>query len=129
MSHLKTSRGLCAALLLTAVQSVAEPVSTALNQTTLSGADGMKVITALSEYQPGDTLRRHLHHGVEAAYVVQGASIQAPGKAPIALPEGSSLMNLRDVPHGGFTVVGDQALKIFTVHIIDSGKPVYEWLD
>jgi hypothetical protein len=40
---------------------------------------------------------------------------------------GSAIMNLRDVPHAGFTVVGDQPLKLLSVHIVDKGKPLYEW--
>ena len=69
----------------------------------------------------------HIHHGIEAAYVVQGASVQSPGKDPMMLPTGASLLNLRDVKHGGFTVVGDTPLKLFTVHIVDKGKPLYDY--
>jgi len=41
---------------------------------------------------------------------------------------GSTIMNLRDVPHAGYTVVGDQPLKVLTVHIVDKDKPLYEWV-
>jgi hypothetical protein len=34
-------------------------------------------------------------------------------------------LNLRDVNHAGFRVVGDTSLKLFTVHIVDKGKPLY----
>ena len=40
---------------------------------------------------------------------------------------GAVVMNLRDVPHGGFRVVGQQPLELFTVHVVDKGKPRYEW--
>jgi len=36
-------------------------------------------------------------------------------------------VNLRDVEHGGWTVVGDTPLKVFTVHVVDKGKPLYEY--
>jgi quercetin dioxygenase-like cupin family protein len=95
-------------------------------RTDLTGAPGMEVIASIAEYKPGETVVSHVHHGVEAAYVIQGASVQLPGKEPTKLATGSTLMNLRDVKHGGFTVVGDTSLKLFTVHIVDKGKPLYD---
>lgn len=93
----------------------------------LSGAPGMEVIASVAEYKPGDGIDRHIHHGVEVAYVVQGASIQSPGKEPVALPTGATALNLRDVKHGGFKVVGNTSLKLFTVHVVDKGKPLYDY--
>lgn len=95
-------------------------------RTDLTGAPGMEVIASIAEYKPGESVAFHVHHGVEAAYVIQGASVQLPGKEPTKLVTGSTLMNLRDVKHGGFTVVGDTSLKLFTVHIVDKGKPLYD---
>ncbi len=93
----------------------------------LSGAPGMEVIASIGEYKPGDGIGLHLHHGIEAAYVIQGALVQAPGRDPSPLPTGASVLNLRDVKHGGFKVVGDTSLKLFTVHIVDKGKPLYDY--
>ena len=39
----------------------------------------MEVIGSVSEYQPGAEIRRHIHHGLEAVYVIQGAMIQVAG--------------------------------------------------
>lgn len=96
-------------------------------RTDLSGAPGMEVIASIAEYKPGDTVDVHFHHGVEAAYVVQGASVQLPGKEPMTLATGSTTLNLRDVRHGGFKVIGDTSLKLFTVHVVDKGKPLYDY--
>lgn len=96
-------------------------------RTDLSGAPGMEVIASTAEYKPGDTIDAHFHHGVEAAYVVQGASVQLPGKDPMTLTTGATIMNLRDIRHGGFKVVGDTSLKLFTVHVVDKGKPLYDY--
>jgi quercetin dioxygenase-like cupin family protein len=96
-------------------------------RTDLTGAPDMEVIASVAEYKPGDSLARHTHHGVEAAYVVQGASVQYPGKAPVTLSTGTTVLNLRDMQHAGFTVVGDTSLKLFTVHIVDKGKPLYDF--
>ncbi|HUN92603.1 MAG TPA: cupin domain-containing protein [Burkholderiaceae bacterium] len=95
----------------------------------LSGAPGMEVIESTAEYKPGELVAKHLHHGIEAAFVVQGAMIQLPGKEPTMLATGTPIMNLRDVAHGGFKVVGDTSLKLFTVHVVDKGKPLYDPVD
>ncbi len=92
----------------------------------LAGAPGMEVINSVSEFKPGDTLALHVHHGIESAIVLQGGMIQVPGKDPSPLPTGVSLMNLRNVPHGGWKVVGDNTIRLFTVHIVDKGKPLYD---
>ena len=92
----------------------------------LSGAPGMEVIVSLSEYKPGESIPLHFHHGIEAAYVIEGGMVQSTGKPAIALQTGAPVMALRDVPHAGFTVVGDKTLKLFTVHIVDKGKPLYD---
>ena len=91
----------------------------------VSGAPGMEVVGSIAEYKPGEILASHFHHGIEAAYVIQGAMIQLPGKEATMLETGAVLMNLRDVVHGGFKVVGDKSLKLFTAHIVDKGKPLY----
>jgi quercetin dioxygenase-like cupin family protein len=87
----------------------------------------MEVVTSISEIRKGETVPRHSHHGIETGYVVQGSMVQLPGQAPTMMQTGSSFMNLRDVPHAGFTVVGDQPLKLLTVHVVDKSKPLYEW--
>lgn len=92
----------------------------------LSGAPGMEVIASTAEYRPGDGVPLHIHHGVEAFYVLQGAMVQSPGKEPMMLPTGRSMLNLRDAKHGGWKVIGDTSLKLFTVHVVDKDKPLYD---
>jgi hypothetical protein len=94
----------------------------------LSGAPGMEVIASVGEYKPGENIELHFHHGIEAAYVVQGAMVQVPGKESSSLPTGTTLMNLREIKHGGFKVVGDTPLKLFTVHVVDKGMPLYDYV-
>jgi quercetin dioxygenase-like cupin family protein len=99
-----------------------------LRRVDLSGAPGMEVVSSISEFKPGEELPRHIHHGVEAGYVVQGAMVQNPGQQPMMLATGAPILNLRDVPHGGFKVVGPGNLILFTVHTVDKGKPLYDWV-
>src|SRR6516162_7000703 len=86
----------------------------------------MEVILSTAEYKPGDMIPRHIHHGEEAFHVLEGATVEAPDGKQIELKTGSGSINLRDVPHAGFKVVGDRPLKIVTVHIVDKGAPLYD---
>jgi quercetin dioxygenase-like cupin family protein len=99
-----------------------------LKRAELSGAAGMEVITSITELKKGESIPRHWHHGIETGYVLQGSMVQVPGQAPTMMQTGAAIMNLRDVPHAGFTVVGDTPLKLLTVHIVDKDKPLYEWV-
>jgi quercetin dioxygenase-like cupin family protein len=99
-----------------------------LKRADLTTSPDMEVITSISEINKGEIIPRHYHHGIETGYVLQGTMVQLPGQAPTMMQTGSAIMNLRDVPHAGFTVVGDQPLKLLTVHIVDKSKPLYEWV-
>ena len=83
----------------------------------------MDVVMSVVEVQPGEPISRHIHHGEEAFYVLQGATLETPdGK----LATGAAAINHRDVAHGGVKVVGDTALKYLAVHVVDKGKPLYD---
>jgi len=99
-----------------------------LKRADLTSSPDMEVITSVSEFKKGETIARHSHHGIETGYVLQGSMVQLPGQAPTMMKTGAAFMNLRDVPHAGFTVVGDQPLKLLSVHIVDKNKPLYEWV-
>lgn len=99
-----------------------------LKRVDLSGAPGMEVISSVSTFKPGDVFPRHLHHGVEAGYVVQGTMVQPTGQQPTMMATGSPILNLRDAVHGGFKVIGPGDLILFTVHTVDKGKPLYDWV-
>ena len=96
-----------------------------LKRTDLTGTN-MEVVLSTSEYQPGDVVARHIHHGVEAFYVIEGATVETPDGKQIELKTGMGSMNLRDVPHAGFKVVGTTPLKLVTVHVVDKGAPLYD---
>jgi quercetin dioxygenase-like cupin family protein len=53
---------------------------TQLKRVDLSGALGMEVISSIVEFKPGEEVPKHFHHGIEAAYVLQGAMLQTPGR-------------------------------------------------
>jgi hypothetical protein len=66
-----------------AAQAQDSPQRKELRRVDLSGTAGMEVVSSISEFKPGEELPRHLHHGVEAGYVVQGEPwCRTPGNRP-----------------------------------------------
>lgn len=102
---------------------------TVLARMDIDGAPGMEFISAISEYQPGDIIGRHFHHGHETGYVLQGGMIQPPGNDPVSIPTGAALNFARGEHHAGFKIVGDTPLRIFTTHIVDKEKPLFDWVE
>jgi quercetin dioxygenase-like cupin family protein len=99
---------------------------TELRRTDLTGSPASEVVMTVLEARPGAMMPRHIHHGDEFLYVLQTGTIQAPGQPPMRLETGASLHFAREVPHGGFTVVGEDAVKVLTVHIVDKNRPLTE---
>lgn len=112
--------------LLAALPAAAQDGSTRtiLNRADLAGTPNMEVISSILEVQPGATVPRHFHHGIETGRVLEGGLIQMPGKEPQMLATGSPIWNLPGVFHGGFKVVGDKPLKLYTVHVVDKTRPL-----
>jgi quercetin dioxygenase-like cupin family protein len=99
-----------------------------LKRADLATSPSMEVVTSISEIRKGESVPRHTHPGIETGYVLQGSMVQLPGQAPFMMQTGSTFMNLREVPHAGFTVIGDQPLRLLTVHVVDKDKPLYAWI-
>ena len=89
----------------------------------LTGTD-KEIIISVLEVPPGSSIDRHTHPGEEAVYVLDGATLQFPDGKEVSRPTGQAGINVRDVPHAGYKVVGDKPLKLLTVHIVDKGKPM-----
>lgn len=98
-----------------------------IKRSDLAGSPGMEVITSVIEFEPGFFIKRHFHYGIETGYFIQGGTLQPPGKEPITITAGTPFLTEDGVPHGGATVIGNETIKIFTVHIVEKGKPLYEW--
>ena len=102
--------------------------SNGTNRTELKRGDltgtNMEIIIAVLEVPPGSGIDQHTHPGEEAVYVLEGATLQFPDGKEVSRPSGQAGINVRDVPHAGYKVVGDKPLKLLTVHIVDKGKPM-----
>ena len=96
-----------------------------LKRADLTGKE-MDVIVTVVTVPPGENLPKHIHPGEEVVYVLDGAMLELPDGSQRQFPTGAATLNVRNVPHAGFKVAGDKALKMLTVHIVDKGKPVTE---
>ncbi len=96
-----------------------------LKRADLTGKD-MDVIVTVVTVPPGENLPKHIHPGKEVVYVLDGATLELQDGSQRQFPTGAATINTRDVPHAGFKVAGNKALKMLTVHIVDKGKPVTE---
>jgi quercetin dioxygenase-like cupin family protein len=105
--------------------SAQEAKRTELKKADLTGTN-MELIISITEGRPGDSVPRHFHHGEEAVYILESATIELPNGQQRTMEAGSANVNVREVAHAGFKVVGDKVLKILTVHVVDKGKPLYE---
>jgi quercetin dioxygenase-like cupin family protein len=96
-----------------------------LKRADLTGKD-MDVMVTVVTVPPGENLPKHIHPGEEVVYVLDGATRELQDGSQRQFPTGAATINTRDVPHAGFKVAGNKALKMLTVHIVDKGKPVTE---
>ncbi len=101
------------------------PYRKELKRADLSGTN-MVVITSINEIPPGQSSMLHIHHGEEAFYVIDGGTIELPDGKQVPFATGVTNVNVRDVPHGAFKVVGDKPIKYLSVHIVDKDKPLYD---
>lgn len=114
-----------ASMLVTTASAQDSPFRKELKRGDLTGTN-MEIITSISEIRPGETATLHIHHGDESYYFLEGGTIELPDGKQVPIPTGAVGLNVRDVPHGAYKVVGDKTLKLLTVHIVDKGKPLYD---
>lgn len=114
-----------ASMLMTAANAQDSPFRKELKRGDLTGTN-MEIVTSVSELKPGETSTLHIHHGDELYYLLEGGTIELPDGKQVPLPTGTVGLNVRDVPHGAYKVVGDKTIKLLTVHIVDKGKPLYD---
>jgi hypothetical protein len=112
-------------MLATAANAQDSPFRKELKRGDLTGTN-MEVITSISEIKPGEVATLHIHHGEESYYFIEGGTIQLPDGKQLPVPTGATGLNMRDVPHGAYKVVGDKTIKLLTVHIVDKGKSLYD---
>ncbi|KQS79725.1 cupin [Methylobacterium sp. Leaf361] len=99
---------------------------TELSRSPVTGLDHLEIVTQLVEFPPGVTSPRHYHHGEETFYVLEGGMVLEPGRPPLERFPGEHGVIPRGLHHSGYTVVGDQTIKVLSVYVVDKGKPLQE---
>ena len=105
-----------------------EPIKrTVLLRTDLAGMVGKEAILALAEIAPGAATGKHTHPGYEFAYVLEGSgSLEIEGKPAIHLTPGTAIYQPSTQAHRGVNGSSRAPLKIFSVYILEKGRPIAE---
>ena len=83
---------------------------------------GYEAVMGLAEIPPGVSSGRHVHHGVEIGYVLEGVvSIEYAGKPAVTVKAGETFKN--EGPHTAHNP-GDKTTKILAVYLVEKGKPI-----
>ena len=110
--------------LLTQFVNAAEVQRNPLQNAEISPAEDSVVIVTELILPPGASIPRHTHPGDEFLYVLEGGTVTTQSGDNIRFESGASDHFPRGEVHGGFTVSGDQPLKVITTHIVDRGVPL-----
>jgi len=85
---------------------------------------GYEAVMGLAEIAPGASSDRHIHHGVEIGYVIEGAlNIEYAGKPAVTLKAGETFKNEgAHIAHNP----GKTSTRILAVYLVEKGKPIAE---
>ena len=89
--------------------------------TTVDFPPGYQTVTQFSQIAAGVCIERHSHFGIETGYVMEGDFLlKVEGRPDQLYKAGDHIPVPLGVPHTACTRSGT---KIFTVHIVEKGKP------
>ncbi len=84
---------------------------------------GYVTITAEVEIEPGVTVARHTHPGIESGYVVEGElDLPIQGQPTRRLKLGEGFQVPAETPHGGSK--SDQKVKLTSTYVLEKGEPL-----
>ena len=85
-----------------------------------------EAVMATAELQPGASAGRHLHHGVEIGYVVEGTVVfDHQGRPSVTKKAGEVFQNDVAAAHDARNT-GTTPAKILAVYVVEKGKPLAE---
>jgi quercetin dioxygenase-like cupin family protein len=85
-----------------------------------------EAVMATAELQPGASAGRHLHHGVEVGYVVEGTVVfDHQGRPSVTKKAGEVFQNDVEAAHDARNT-GKTPAKILAVYVVEKGKPLAE---
>jgi len=85
--------------------------------------DGYVTIEMRIEIDPGATIARHTHPGIESGYVAQGGTeLTIEGQGSLKLEAGDGFQVPTRVPHGGLN--GPAKTVVISTYVVEKGKPL-----
>ena len=85
---------------------------------------GYVTIGVEAEIEPGVTVARHTHPGIETAYVLEGGlELPVEGQPTRMLKAGDSFQVPANTPHAG-AKNGDRKTRIWSTYVVEKGKPL-----
>lgn len=81
------------------------------------------VIITTRDFQPGETVGAHIHHGVEMTQVVRGSfEVFIKGQPPKVIKAGESFMVPREAAHDGRPAAGSGPVHVAVTLVLDKGS-------
>ena len=85
--------------------------------------DGYVTIEMRIEIDPGATIARHTHPGIESGYIAQGGTeLAIEGQGSLKLEAGDGFQVPTRVPHGGLN--GPAKTVVISTYVVEKGKPL-----
>jgi quercetin dioxygenase-like cupin family protein len=82
-----------------------------------------ETIIASAEIAPGFSVPRHIHPGIESAYIVEGGGVfLLDGDPPLEIKAGDAVLVPARKPHA--LKGGDKPTKILSTYILEKGQPL-----
>ncbi|MEY4708209.1 MAG: hypothetical protein RJB58_1932 [Pseudomonadota bacterium] len=87
------------------------------------GSKDQTVIITTRDFQPGETVGAHIHHGVEMTQVVKGSfEIFIKGQPPKVIKAGESFLVPREAVHDGRPAAGSGPVHVAVTLVLDKGS-------
>ena len=120
------SCAICAAAVFVATDASAQ--MTGVTTTVLSKLDGPTpgyvTINLVAEIEPGATIIRHMHPGIESSYVLEGGyDLAIKGQPTRPLKPGDVFQVPPETPHAGVKN-GDKKTRAVVTYVVEKGKPL-----
>ena len=85
--------------------------------------EGYVTIEMRVDIEPGATVARHTHPGVESGFVVEGSlEFAVDGEATRTVSAGDAIQVATGVPHGGKN--GPAKTVVVSTYVVEKGKPL-----
>ena len=90
------------------------------------GAKTHEAVMAAVDLQPGANAGRHMHHGVEIGYVLEGSVVlEHQGRQPVTKKAGEHFQIDAAAAHDARNP-GKTPTKLLVIYVVEKGKPIAE---